>query len=74
MEKLLLIILALIIFTVIGFAYSVFLKNYVKTTFGENWLHLWNNKLYFWQSTILISTGFTILIMYVLKWIDVLNF
>lgn len=74
MEKSLIAILALGIFSVIGLAYSVFLKSYVKTTFGEKWLHLWNNKLYFWQSTIFVSAAFTFLIMYILKWIEVLDF
>ncbi|MBN2868644.1 MAG: hypothetical protein JXK08_08240 [Flavobacteriaceae bacterium] len=74
MKKYLIVILALVIFSVIGLAYSVFLKSYVKTTFGEKWLHLWNNKLYFWQSTIFVSAAFTFLIMYILKWIEVLDF
>lgn len=74
MEKSLIIVFALVIFSAIGLAYSVFLKSYVKTSFGEKWLHLWNNKLYFWQSTIFVSAAFTFLITYLLKWIDVLNF
>jgi len=74
MEKYLIVILALVIFSVIGLAYSVFLKSYVKTTFGEKWLHLWNNKLYFWQSTIFVSAAFTFLIMYILKGVEVLDF
>jgi hypothetical protein len=67
-------IIAIAIFLLINFLYSKVLKEYVKKEFGKKWLKIWGNKVYFWQSSIFISTVGTVLIMYLLKWSHVLTF
>lgn len=74
MEKTWIIILAAAIFLIINLLYYKSFKGYVGKAFGTKWLKIWGNKVYFWQSSIFFSTGGTILIMYILKWSNVLTF
>ena len=74
MEKIWIITIAIAIFLVINFLYIKSLKGYVKKEFGRKWLTIWGNKVYFWQSSIFVSTAGTFLIMYILKWSGVLAF
>ena len=74
MKDVYIITLALAIFITINLIYYKSLNAYVKKTFDKNWLQVWGNKVYFWQGSIFVSTGATFLIMYVLKWLNVLSF
>ena len=74
MEKMWAIIIALVLFVSINLLYSKVLKKYVAKAFGEKWLKVWGNKVYFWQSSIFVSTAGTVLILFVLKWSNVLTF
>ncbi|WP_299430247.1 hypothetical protein [uncultured Maribacter sp.] len=59
--------IALVTFLVINFLYSKVLRVYVKKEFGKKWLTIWGNKVYFWQSSIFVSSAGTFLIMYFFK-------
>lgn len=74
MEKIWIISLAIAIFLIINFIHYKSLSGYVRKEFGKKWLKVWGNKVYFWQSSIFVSTGGTFLIMYILKWSNVLSF
>jgi hypothetical protein len=74
MGKIWIITIAVAIFLIINLLYSKILKDYVKKAFGKKWLNAWGNKLYFWQSSIFVSTAGTFLIMYLLKWSNILTF
>ncbi len=74
MEKAWLIVIAIIIFTILGILFYVSMKGYVSEAYGKKWLTLWGNKLYFWQSLIFSSMAGTVLILYLLKWANVLTF
>ena len=74
MEKIWILILAFAIFLVLNFVFYRSMKSYVKSAFGKKWLKLWSNKLYFWQSSVFVSIAGTALIMFVLKWANVLSF
>ena len=74
MEIIWLIAIAVAIFLVISLFFYKILKGYVINNYGDKWLTAWGNKVYFWQSIILVSTGGTTLIMYILKWSNVLTF
>ncbi|MCB0458701.1 MAG: hypothetical protein KDC74_01620 [Flavobacteriaceae bacterium] len=74
MGKIWIITIAVAIFLIINLLYSKILKDYVKKAFGKKWLNTWGNKLYFWQSSIFVSTAGTFLIMYLLKWSNILTF
>jgi len=74
MENIWVIVIAIVIFTILSILFYVSMKGYVSEAYGKKWLTLWGNKLYFWQSLIFISIAGTVLILYLLKWGNVLNF
>jgi hypothetical protein len=74
MEKTWIILIAIATFLTINLVYYKSMKGYVGKAFGKKWLKISGNKLYFWQSSIFVSTGGTFLIMFILKWTSVLNF
>jgi hypothetical protein len=74
MNKIWIIILGIAIFLLINLLYYKSMKGYVKESFGKKWLNIWGNKVWFWQSSIFVSTGGTVLIMYLLKLSNVLTF
>ncbi|MBX2827960.1 MAG: hypothetical protein KTR22_07345 [Flavobacteriaceae bacterium] len=67
-------IIAAVTFLVVGLLIYVSMKGYVGKTFGKKWLAIWGNKIYFWQSWLFSSMACTALILYALKWTNVLNF
>ncbi|MCX2680078.1 hypothetical protein OOZ15_09025 [Galbibacter sp. EGI 63066] len=74
MEKIWVLLIAIATFLIINLIYYKSMRGYVGNAFGKKWLKIWGNKVYFWQSSIFVSTGGAFLIMYILKWSDVLNF
>jgi hypothetical protein len=74
MNKIWIIITAIAIFLIINLLYYKIMKGLVKESLGKKWLSVWGNKVYFWQSSIFVSTGFTVLIIFILKWSNVLTF
>ncbi len=74
MEDIWLITIALVIFLLINLLSYRILKGYVREAYGKKWLNIWGNKVYFWQSLIFLSTAGTFLIMYILKWSNILTF
>jgi hypothetical protein len=68
------IITAVVIFVLMNLLFYLGMNGYVGKAFGKKWLNLWGSKLYFWQSSIMVSTGGTFLVMYLLKWTQVLTF
>ena len=74
MEKTWIILIAIATFLTINLIYYKSMKGYVGKAFGKKWLKIAGNKFYFWQSSIFVSTGGTFLIMFILKWTNVLNF
>lgn len=57
-----------------GLFYHRILTQYVSQEYGQKWLSMWGNKLYFWQSLIFMSMASTVLLMYLLKWSSLLQF
>ena len=74
MDKIWIIITAIAIFLIINFLYYKGMNGYVRKSFGKKWLSVWGNKVYFWQSSIFVSTAGTALVMFLLKWSNVLTF
>lgn len=66
--------LAIIIFAVTTFLFWKALNVYYKNEFGKKTWKLGGGRVYFWQSALFVGTGTTFLIMYLLKWADVLSF
>jgi hypothetical protein len=74
MEKNWIITIAVAIFLMINFLFYKTLNVYYKTEFGKKIWKLGGARLYFWQGSILVSTVGTALIMYLLKWTNVIAF
>ncbi len=74
MEKISIILIAIATFLIINLIYYKSMNAYVGKAFGKKWLKIWGNRVYFWQSSIFVSTGGTFLIMYLLKRSNILNF
>jgi len=74
MDKTWIIIIAIPILLAVVFLSYHFLKGYVKESFGKKWLSIWGNRLYFWQSLLFLSVSGTVLIMFLLKWTNLLVF
>ncbi len=74
MENIWVITTATVIFLILGFLFYKAMTGYVRTSFGKKWLKIWGNKLYFWQSLIFVSIAGTVVIMFLLKWGNVLTF
>lgn len=62
------------LFLILGFLLYKGLGAYVRNAFGKKWLKVWGNKVYFWQSVLFTSIASTVLVMYVLKWSNVVTF
>ena len=74
MNKIWIIITAIVIFLIINFLYYKSMKGFVRESFGKKWLSVRGNKVYFWQSSVFVSTAGTALAMYLLKWSNILIF
>jgi hypothetical protein len=74
MEKIWIITIAVAIFLLINFLFYKTLNVYYKNEFGKKMWKLGGARVYFWQGAIFVSTGGTLLILYLLKWLNVLTF
>jgi len=74
MENSWILTIAIVIFLLLNFLFYKSLNGYVKKEYGKKMWKIWGNKVYFWQSSIFGSTIGTALIMYLLKWLNVLTF
>ena len=74
MDHIRIIAIAVVIFLLLNLLFYRILNDYVTEAYGKKWLTLWGDKLYFWQSMIFMSTAGTALVMYILKWSNVLVF
>ncbi len=66
MERVWFITIAAVIFLILAFLFYKSITAYVNKTYGNKWLKIWGNKIYFWQSWLFVSLASTALIMYVL--------
>lgn len=74
MEKIWIATIAITIFIILNFLYYKCVNGYVKKEVGEKTWNSWKSKVYFWQGALYTSTAITILILYLLKWANILTF
>ncbi len=74
MEKIWLITTAGVIFFLLNFLFYKALHVVYKKEFGKKMWKSGGVKVYFWQASIFASSAGTALIMYLLKWSNVLTF
>lgn len=67
------IITAIWVFLISIFLYWKIMRYYSKKEMGAKMYKQWTSRLYFWQGVIFTGTGVTFLILFLLKWTDVLT-
>lgn len=74
MENFWTLLMAIFIFLAFVFLFWFLTSNEVKNEYGTKmWKH-WPTRLSYWQSAIFYSFGFTVMIMFLLKWGKILSF
>jgi len=74
MEKIWILVIAILIFLVFVFLFWKLTNSGAKKEYGAKmWKH-WPTRLAYWQAAILYSVGFTVITMFLLKWGNVLVF
>jgi hypothetical protein len=74
MEKIWVLVFAILIFLVFIFLFWKLTAADAKKEYGiKMWKH-WPTRLSYWQAAVLYSVGFTIITMFLLKWGNVLTF
>jgi hypothetical protein len=68
-------IIAISFFLIITFLYWKITNGYFKKeVYGKKMFKQWGARTFYWQGAILVSGGLTIIIMFLLKWENVLTF
>ncbi len=67
-------IIAILLFLIITFVFWRITAGHFKKNYGKKLWNQWGTRLFYWQGAIFTSTGGTILIMFVLKWANVVTF
>jgi hypothetical protein len=67
-------VIAISLFLIITFLFWRLTSGHFKKEYGKRLWEKWGTRLFYWQGAIYTSTGITILIMFLLKWANVLTF
>lgn len=74
MDKSWLIGIIILIFITVLFFYRKFTVDSYKRENSEKMRKVWGMQTFYWEGLIYGSTGITVLILFVLKWLKVLDF
>ncbi|MDO7170596.1 hypothetical protein [Mariniflexile sp. AS56] len=74
MEKIWLAVIAASLFLLSIFLFWRITARFRKKEYSEKMWKLWGTRTFYWEGAIYISTGVTVLIMFILKWTHVLTF
>jgi len=67
-------VIAISLFLINIFLFWRITIGHFKKEYGKKMRKLWGARTFYWQEAIYVSTGVTILIMFLLKWANVLTF
>ncbi len=62
------------IFLIILFIFWILTANHRKKEYGKHMWKLWGARTFYWEGAIYLSTGITILILFILKWLHLISF
>lgn len=74
MNKVWLIAIAITLFIIVISLFWRITASFRKKEYSQKMWKLWGVRTFYWEGAIYISTGITILIMFILKWTNVLTF
>lgn len=67
------ILIAISLFLVITFLYYLLTRSYAEKEYGDKMWKQWGTRTFYWQGALLVSGGVTVII-FILKWLNVLTF
>jgi hypothetical protein len=74
MEKIWILLIAVLLFLGITFLFWKFTRGYAKKESGNKMWQQWTTRTYYWQFVLLVSGALTVLVLFILKWAKVLTF
>lgn len=74
MDKIWILLIAVLIFIVSTFLFLKFGGRYYKKEYGKKMWKQWPTRLYNWQAAIFYGVVLTMIVMFLLKWTNVLTF
>lgn len=74
MEKNWIIGIVILIFLAITFLYWKLTNGYAEKEYGKKMWKQWGTRTFYWTGTLFITGGLTIVVMFLLKWGNVLTF
>ncbi|WGD34846.1 hypothetical protein [Olleya sp. YS] len=74
MSKTWILILSILLFLILTFVYWKLTRGYVQRVMGEKmWSH-WGNRTFYWTNVLLVSGSLTVLVIYLLKGSNIIDF
>jgi hypothetical protein len=67
-------VIALSLFSVITFLFWRMTRGHFRKEYGNKMWKKWGTRTFYWQGAIFVGVGGTFLMMYLLKWANVLTF
>lgn len=67
-------LIAIIIFIIVIYIFWKFTVDGYQKEYSEKMRKTYGSRLYYWHTAIIISSGITFILMYVLRWLGVLTF
>ncbi len=74
MGKIWIILIAISLFIIITFLYWKVTRGYAEKEYGKKMFKQWGTRTFYWQGALFFSGGITVLIIFLLKWSNVMTF
>ncbi|ULC58599.1 hypothetical protein MBM09_11785 [Flaviramulus sp. BrNp1-15] len=74
MGKASIILIAIVLFVIITFLYWKITRGFGEKEYGKKMWENWGTRTFYWTGALFISGGITVLLIYLLKWGNVLAF
>ena len=74
MGKASIILIAIVLFVIITFLYWKITRGFGEKEYGKKMWKNWGTRTFYWTGALFVSGGITVLLIYLLKWGNVLAF
>ncbi|MEW4925654.1 hypothetical protein [Algibacter sp. 2305UL17-15] len=68
------IVIAAAIFLIITFLYWKMTSGYAENEYGKKMWQQWGTKTFYWSGAFFIRGGITVMVIFLLKWANILTF
>jgi hypothetical protein len=74
MEKSWILLIVTVLFFIITFFYWILTSGFIEKVYGKKiWKH-WGVKTFYWTGALFVSGGITVMLIFILKWFNILAF